>query len=83
MLKLYYHDNEGFIFTKQSERDKSLIYIIAVDEIDGWYCTCDDYKFRKRKCKHIRECEEYLHNFFYDEYLKYQSLNIFTKIYKK
>lgn len=74
----YYHDKEGFIFFTKSARDKSTVYIIAVDIHDGWYCTCEDYKFRKRKCKHIKECEDYLQKNYNQEYDKYKNMDIFV-----
>ena len=24
---------------------------------DGWNCTCEDFYYRKRECKHIREAK--------------------------
>lgn len=27
------------------------------DFLDGWFCTCEDFTYRHRECKHIRECK--------------------------
>ena len=59
-ITLYYYDNEGFIFFVESERDETIIYTVAVDYYDGWFCTCEDYQFRKHKCKHIKLCSRYI-----------------------
>jgi len=77
-LHEYWHDNEGFIFLTQSQNNKEFTYTISTDIYDGWYCTCDDYKFRKHKCKHIREAEEYIKHNYPSEYLKYHNLTTFV-----
>mgnify|MGYP002523078225 CR=1 FL=1 len=81
-LKTYWKDTEGIIFHITSERDPSIIYVVAVDIKDGWYCTCEDYKFRKHKCKHIRKATEYIQKNYQSEYEKYNQLEVFVKIIK-
>ena len=83
ILKEYLHDKEGFIFFIESESQKDLTYTIAVDYDDGWYCTCDDYKFRKHKCKHIQYSEEYIKQKYPSIYLKYHKLPPFVEKIKK
>ena len=79
-IKEYFKDNTGLIYEVTSERDKSITYIVAVDEDDGWYCTCEDYKFRKHKCKHIRAVIEHLQKNYQSEYNKYNQLEAFVNI---
>ncbi len=81
-IKEYHKDKEGLIYQVTSERDKNITYIVAVDNYDGWYCTCEDYKFRKHKCKHIRAVTEYLQKNYYNEYVKYKSIDIFLNLKK-
>lgn len=28
------------------------------DSMDGWWCSCEDFYYRKRECKHIREAKK-------------------------
>jgi uncharacterized Zn finger protein len=36
-------------------------YVVSFDEDVGeWRCTCPDFLFRKRECKHIRAVKEKL-----------------------
>jgi len=51
-------DSEGFIFEVIGSHGD--IYIVGFDYVDGWYCPCPDYQFRKHECKHIRACKELL-----------------------
>ena len=82
-IKEYWKDHEGIIFHITSERDSSTTYVVAVDEQDGWYCTCEDYKFRKHKCKHIRKATEYIQKNYHSEYEKYNQLEVFVNIKKE
>lgn len=31
--------------------------IVNWDNVDGWWCSCEDFHYRKHECKHIRECK--------------------------
>lgn len=78
-LKEYYKDTEGLIYLVMSERDNTTIYVVAVDKDDGWYCTCEDYKFRKHKCKHIRAVIQYLQKNYQSDYEKYKQCKTFVE----
>lgn len=79
-IKEYFHDQEGFIFHVQSESNKKTIYTVSVDDYDGWYCTCEDYKFRKHKCKHIKTAEKYIQQTYpIEESRKYLVLDAYVK----
>lgn len=51
-------DSEGFIFRVIGSHGD--IYLVGFDYVDGWFCPCPDYYFRKHECKHIRECKHEL-----------------------
>lgn len=53
--ELIFWDSEGFIFEVTGSHGD--IYLVGFDYVDGWYCPCPDYHFRKHECKHIRECK--------------------------
>ena len=55
---IIFSDSEGFIFEVTGSHGD--IYIVGFDYVDGWYCPCPDYQFRKHECKHIRACKELL-----------------------
>ena len=78
-----FQDETGLIYYVTSERDESITYVVAVDIYDGWYCTCEDYKFRKHKCKHIKEVLKHLQKHYKFEYEKYNQLDVFVNIIKK
>ena len=79
-LKEYHIDNQGLIFHVTSERDKNITYIVAVDDLDGWFCSCEDYQFRKHKCKHIKQVTNYLKEKYPSEYNRYNKLEVYQKI---
>ena len=31
--------------------------IVNWDSMDGWWCSCEDFYYRKQECKHIREAK--------------------------
>ena len=78
-IKEYFKDKEGLIYNVTSERDTSITYVVAVDTYDGWYCTCEDYKFRKHKCKHIRAVIDHLQKNYHTDYIKYSQLEAFVE----
>ena len=78
-IKEYYHDHEGFIYCATSERDATIIYVVSVDIYDGWYCTCEDYKFRKHKCKHIRNVIQKMGKDHPREYEIYKDMKAFVE----
>ncbi|MBR1748235.1 MAG: hypothetical protein IJ743_00400 [Bacilli bacterium] len=39
---------------------KGDIYKVGFDILDGWFCPCPDYQFRKHECKHITECKNHV-----------------------
>jgi hypothetical protein len=52
--KLIFSDHEGEIFEIQG--DSGYTHTTAFDRDGGWWCTCEDYFFRKRFCKHVDAC---------------------------
>ena len=36
-----------------SGKDRETYYVMRVEEVT-WTCTCPDFRFRRKQCKHIR-----------------------------
>lgn len=52
--------NDETLFLEVLSTDGSTLYDVMYDKFHHWICTCPDYYFRKRFCKHMRECAELL-----------------------
>ncbi len=51
--------NDETLFMKvQSSSDKGVWYDVMHDVDHHWLCTCPDYYYRKRFCKHMRLCAD-------------------------
>lgn len=55
--KLLESNDETLFFEVQSS-DRSTLYDVMYDKFHHWLCTCPDYYFRKRFCKHMKSCAE-------------------------
>lgn len=51
-------DDDGVIFHCPSQSTPGEYHTVAYDPDDGWFCTCEDYHFRKHQCKHMVACME-------------------------
>ncbi|MBO6274812.1 MAG: hypothetical protein J6M91_04620 [Methanobrevibacter sp.] len=56
--RLLESNDETLFFEVTSFTDNSIKYDVMYDVDHRWLCTCPDYYFRKRFCKHMRECAE-------------------------
>ena len=54
--KILLSDQEGMIF--EIEGDSGYVHLVSFDRENGWFCSCEDYGFRKRFCKHMKACAE-------------------------
>ena len=52
--------NDETIFLEVSSSDGTRTYDVMYDVDHHWLCTCPDYYYRKRFCKHMRACAEML-----------------------
>lgn len=57
-VEIDHQDKEGVIFNVVSSSRKE-IHTTSYDVELGWCCTCEDYQFRKRFCKHMSKAKEY------------------------
>ncbi|MDO5849275.1 MAG: SWIM zinc finger family protein [Methanobrevibacter sp.] len=61
-------DNQGMMFEVESASEPGNPNIVNVFYEDMiWFCTCPDFHFRKRICKHIRQVEDFIDRK-YEEY---------------
>ena len=51
-------DETIFMEVLSSKGDRK--YDVMYDKFHHWLCTCPDYYFRKRFCKHMKACAEML-----------------------
>lgn len=53
--------------------------MVSWDYQDSWFCTCEDFYFRKHECKHIRavkkELREQINKALFDSGTCYEALN--------
>ena len=53
--------NDETVFLEvQSSSDKNIWYDVMYDIDHHWLCTCPDYYYRKKFCKHMKACAELL-----------------------
>lgn len=61
MILLQQFDSQGIITDvyKSSDSDDYNTVSIDLDEMK-WFCSCEDFYFRNRKCKHIKMVQEFI-----------------------
>ena len=52
--------NDETLFLEVLSSDGEKWYDVIYDKDHHWLCTCPDYYFRKRFCKHMKACAELL-----------------------
>ena len=50
-----------FEVTSSSRNDVS--FDVGIDKTNKWICTCEDYYYRKRFCKHMRMVRDYFNKY--------------------
>lgn len=72
MIDLQLWDQDG-IMAHVYYPDKPEEYNVVNIDFDNmkYFCSCQDFYFRNRRCKHILEVEEYIE----DEYERYMILS--------
>ena len=58
VVEILHSDNEGVIFNIKSFSSNDF-HTVAYDYADGWICTCEQYQYRKKFCKHMEACADY------------------------
>ena len=60
-IDILYADKEWVYFRVKSDSRDEYQYV-SYDKFDGWNCTCENYFFRKRFCKHMSRAKDFLDN---------------------
>lgn len=56
--------DETLIFEVRSDsRKRGETHDVYFDKDNGWVCTCEDYYYRRRFCKHMRMAQDYYKSF--------------------
>lgn len=55
--------DETLIFEVLSS-SRNIIHECSFDINNGWHCSCEQYSFRKDKCRHMKEAQEYYKKFY-------------------
>ena len=56
-------NDETIVFTVQSSsRKKGETHDVYFDVDNGWVCTCEQFYYRKKYCKHMKMAKEYFNN---------------------
>lgn len=50
--------DETLFFEVPSQSNPDVVYDTWYDKFSKWICSCPDYYFRKRFCKHMKACAE-------------------------
>ena len=56
--KLLESNDETLFLEVTSESAPGVTYDVMYDKDHHWLCTCPDYYFRRRFCKHMKSCAE-------------------------
>ena len=43
---------------------RNITHDVSFDIDNGWACTCEQYYYRKKPCKHMREAQKYYKKFY-------------------
>lgn len=57
------HD-ETLFFKVQSGSRENEVHDVCFDKDNGWICTCEQYYYRKKFCKHMKLAQEYYKSFY-------------------
>lgn len=58
VVEILHSDDEGVIFNIKSFSSTDF-HTVAYDPLDRWFCTCEQYRYRKKYCKHMQACADY------------------------
>lgn len=53
-VELLRADRDGCLFKVEGTDE----YYVNLDDEEGNHCTCPDFYYRKRECKHIHRCNQ-------------------------
>ena len=51
------------LFFEVRSASRDLVHCVYFDLDNGWFCSCEDFMFRRRFCKHMGLCLEYFRGF--------------------
>ena len=58
-VNISFNDDEDVITSVRSD-SSDFIHTTAWNSNLGWWCTCEDYYYRKRFCKHMKQAKDYV-----------------------
>ncbi len=56
--RLLESNDETLFFEVPSESTPGVVYDVLYDKDHHWLCTCPQYYYRKKYCKHMRVCAD-------------------------
>lgn len=60
-IQIYFGEDDWVYFKIPSSSRNEYQYV-SWDKDRGWNCTCEDYQFRKRLCRHMKEAKSFFNN---------------------
>lgn len=65
----------GYVHLKSESTDETLVFEVMsssrktshdvyFDIDNGWVCTCEQYYYRRKPCKHMKQAQEYYKKFY-------------------
>lgn len=64
--KIKYSNENYIIFEVKSNTRNKRYEVIFNRETGEWSCECEDYWYRKRTCKHTKECKSLLNTLIFE-----------------
>ena len=66
-MKNYVHIKESTdetICFEVLSSSRNIIHDVCFDKDNGWICTCEQYYYRKKPCKHMRLAQQHFKQFY-------------------
>lgn len=52
------------LYFKVKSKSRDIIHDVSFDIDNGWFCTCEQYYYRKKPCSHMKQAQEYYKRFY-------------------
>lgn len=56
--------NDETLFFEVKSNSRDIVHDVYYDKNNGWVCSCEQYYYRKKFCKHMRLARAYYKSFF-------------------
>lgn len=63
-IHLVESSDETLVFEVISSSRPDTKHNVYYDKDNGWVCSCEQYYYRKKECKHMRMAREYYMSFY-------------------